>query len=315
MAVAAKAIKQKIKGVGNIRKITRTMEMVSVSKMKKAISAATMVKAYTATALEVLSHISAKTNSEHIYFKQQTKEETKVDTKEGNKEQVSNTELIIIVSSNKGLCGSYNTNIYRKLSQIVKANTGTGAATNTIELITIGKQAEKIAKRTGLGVHASFTTIPDSPSLADATAILRAALAYYSQQKPKSISIVYTHFIKQMQYKVMQLPLLPLSASSMLENTEAAGAEPGSGKETLFEPSQSIIIDEMVPRLLTATIYGALCDAAASEHSTRMFAMKTASDNAKEMQRILTISYNRARQDAVTQELAEIAAGAGAVAG
>ncbi len=293
MAVAAKAIKQKIKGVGNIRKITRTMEMVSVSKMKKATAAALLVRPYTLAALDVLLHISEKTNSDHVYFKTNS----------------SQKELLILVSSNKGLCGSYNTNLYRKLLQNIKQKNQ-----NTIELITIGKQAEKIAKRTKLTVKASFINIADTPTHDDAKALLKMVLQMYSESEYSYIGILYTHFVKQMDYTPKIRKLFPLDAESIedviaSEKTKSVQLQ----KETIFEPSETAVLEEIVPRLLSAVIFGALCDASASEHSTRMFAMKTASDNAKEIERVLTISYNRARQDAVTQELAEIAAGAGAV--
>ncbi|MEN9852188.1 MAG: F-ATPase gamma subunit [Candidatus Parcubacteria bacterium] len=294
MAVAAKAIKQKIKGVGNIRKITRTMEMVSVSKMKKATFAALLVRSYSLAALNILSHISQKTNSEHSYFKMRE----------------SKTELLILVSSNKGLCGSYNTNLYRKLIQYIKAQEA-----KSIELITIGKQAEKIAKRTGLAIRASFTDITDTPRIEDAESVLQTVLELYNKNEYGYVGILYTHFVKQMNYTPKIRKLFPLDTKSIEEITNSEDQVVIAGqRETIFEPNESTVLEEIVPRLLSAVIFGALCDASASEHSTRMFAMKTASDNAKEIQRILTISYNRARQDAVTQELAEIAAGAGAVA-
>lgn len=294
MAVAAKAIKQKIKGVGNIRKITRTMEMVSVSKMKKATSAALLVRSYSVAALNVLSHISQKTNSEHMYFK----------TRSGN------AQLLILVSSNKGLCGSYNTNLYRKLIHNIKAQGG-----QQIELITIGKQAEKIAKRTGLTIRASFTDIADTPRMEDAESLLRTVLELCNKNEYSYAGILYTHFVKQMNYTPKIRKLFPLDAKSIEDITSGEDQVQAIGqRETIFEPNEGAVLEEIVPRLLSAVIFGALCDASASEHSTRMFAMKTASDNAKEIQRVLTISYNRARQDAVTQELAEIAAGAGAVA-
>jgi F-type H+-transporting ATPase subunit gamma len=293
MAVAAKAIKQKIKGVGNIRKITRTMEMVSVSKMKKATAAAILVRTYAIAALRVLAHISKNTNNEHLYFK----------TYDVQK------ELIILVSSNKGLCGSYNTNLYRKLVQNIKQKND-----KQIELITIGKQAEKIAKRTGLTVKASFTDIADTPRIEDAESLLQMVLGMYKKGEYSYVGILYTHFIKQMNYLPKNRKLFPLDTESIEDILLGEHLDKKLfQKETIFEPSETVVLEEIVPRLLTAIIYGSLCDASASEHSTRMFAMKTASDNAKEIQRLLTISYNRARQDAVTQELAEIAAGAGAV--
>jgi F-type H+-transporting ATPase subunit gamma len=293
MAVQAKAIKQKIKGVGNIRKITRTMEMVSVSKMKKASSAALVVRSYAKAAEKVIVHIGSKQASEHRYFKTNN----------------SPKNLYIICSSNKGLCGSYNTNIYRKLSKTLS-----GQDMSEIDFITIGKQSEKIAKRLGGKVIASFTEIGDTPDMALAANVFSIANDVFKNEEYSKVSFVYTHFIKQMSYEPTIAQLFPFSSEMVQEILPLEGSD-NLNKETVFEPSESAVLEEIVPSLIEALIFAGLTDASASEHSSRMFAMKTASDNAKEMQRILTISYNRARQDAVTQELAEIAAGAGAVAG
>jgi F-type H+-transporting ATPase subunit gamma len=292
MAVQAKAIKQKIKGVGNIRKITRTMEMVSVSKMKKASTAALLVRSYAMAAQRIITHIGQKQASEHVYFKT----------------NATDKKLYIICSSNKGLCGSYNTNIYRKLSKSLASKDIT-----KIDFLTIGKQSEKIAKRLGGKVVASFTEIGDTPDMTLAENVFSIANTTFRKEEYGSVYFVYTHFVKQMNYEPTILKLFPFS--SQVLSSIALEEEPTLNvtKETVFEPSEASVLEEIVPSLVEALIFSGLTDASASEHSSRMFAMKTASDNAKEMQRLLTISYNRARQDAVTQELAEIAAGAGAV--
>ena len=268
------------------------MEMVSVSKMKKAGSAALLVRSYSIAAKRIITHIGQKKASEHVYFKT-------------NKSQ---RQLIIICSSNKGLCGSYNTNIYRKLSRDLASKD-----MSTVDFVTVGKQSEKIAKRLGGKVLASFTEIGDTPDMALAENIFSIANSKFKDEECSSVLFVYTHFVKQMSYEPKIMQLFPFS----LENLENTETENDSGKEfikeTIFEPNEASILEEIVPSLVEALIFSGLTDASASEHSSRMFAMKTASDNAKEMEKLLTISYNRARQDAVTQELAEIAAGAGAV--
>ena len=292
MAVQAKAIKQKIKGVGNIRKITRTMEMVSVSKMKKAGAAALLVRSYAIAAERVIAHIGKKSVSEHRYFKSNS-----------NKK-----ELYIICSSNKGLCGSYNTNIYRKLSRTLS-----GSDRTEIDFVTVGKQSEKIAKRLGGKVIASFTEIGDTPDMLLAENVFGVVNSTFNNEEYGSVYFVYTHFVKQMTYEPTILKLFPFSNETLGSMTQEEPNRVATQKETVFEPNEASILEEIVPSLVEALIFSGLTDASASEHSSRMFAMKTASDNAKEMQRVLTFSYNRARQDAVTQELAEIAAGAGAV--
>ena len=288
MALQAKAIKQKIKGVTNIGKITRTMEMVSVAKMKKATAAAFLVKPYSEKSIDILSHISEKTISDNIYFKTDLK-----------KEKI----LFIIVSSNKGLAGSFNTNIYKKILNELKEES---FINKHIDLVCVGKQSEKIAKRIQRKIIASFIEITDTPTYDEASQIFGLVLNKYNLEDYKEVHLFYTKFIKSMTYEISRTKLLPISKTT--KDVIISEHNNKYKKETLFEPNAEEIINTIVPRLITGFLYSALCDSSASEHSSRMFAMKTASDNAKEIKKNLTISYNRARQDAVTQELAEIAA-------
>jgi F-type H+-transporting ATPase subunit gamma len=287
MALQAKAIKQKIKGVGNIKKITRTMEMVSVSKMKKSTTSAALIQEYSDSLTRVLAHVSKKVRSDSTFF---------------NVSQNATRELIVIVSSNKGLAGSYNTNIYKKLLTHIQK---TQVQTDNIDVVTIGKQAEKIAKRLRLNIVLSYIHISDSPKTEEGEEVWAGIFTMWKKGVYSYLNVISTHFIKPGVFSPEVTTLLPVT--NIFETHEVT--EKGYFKDTIFEPSQGEIINTVVPRLLGVKMYSLLVFAAASEHSSRMFAMKTASDNAAELQRVLTISYNKARQDAVTQELAEIAAG------
>ena len=287
MAVQAKVIKQKIKGVGNIRKITRTMEMASVSKMKKATSHALSLREYRFESESLVQNLLKKTETQTLYSK---------------KKKEINKKLIILVGSNKGLCGSYNTNIYRALSKKVKEEKA------TLEIITVGKQAEKIARRLELGVTASFVEWGDVISFEDTQPLIDIVLKSFASDKYDSVEILYTEYIKAMNYRVNSKSLLPI------ENLVSGDLEIIKKIQTdiVVEPNESEVLSVIVPRVIHAVVHSSILESFASEHSSRMFAMNTATENAKEMLRTLTITYNRARQDAVTQELAEIAAGAGA---
>jgi F-type H+-transporting ATPase subunit gamma len=287
MALQAKVIKQKIKGVGNIRKITRTMEMVSVSKMKKAVASAFLLREYASKTLALAEHLIDKLETSHPLIQENI---------------TSSKKLIIIIGSNKGLCGSYNTNIYRELVKNFRNQ-------NNIDVITVGKQAEKIAKRMSMPVVASFVEWGDSPIFEDTKVLSDIVINLYQKGEYQTVQIVYTEYIKAMSYKTVLRQVLPF----VNKNLENILHEEHENQEifidTVIEPSHEVVLETIAPRVLQTLIHSAVLESLASEHSSRMFAMNTATENAKEMLRVLNISYNRARQDAVTQELAEIAAG------
>ncbi len=288
MALQTKAIKQKIKSVGNIKKITRTMEMVSVSKMKRATSSAISLSPFAREADDLLNHLPNLKGVEHKYF----------DTpKEAKK------ELLIIISSNKGLCGSYNTNIYRSLSKYIKQKDGV-----TFEAIAIGKQSEKIAKRLNIKIISSFIHFTEKSIYEDTEVIPQIFLKEFESGDYLSVSIFYTKFLKAMTFETAIKKILPL------EDKREGEIQKNSSLYAV-EPSVNEVFDFIIKRFLHTTLHSSLSESLASEHSARMLAMKTATDNASDMLKDLKIYYNRARQDAVTQEISEIAAGASAITG
>lgn len=275
-----KVIKQKIKSVGGIKKITKTMEMVSAAKMKKAIDSAIVLRPFYTEAQNILHTISFDPLVSHPFIKHNG----------------SNTELVIIVASNKGLCGGYNTNVYRKLIEKYPEE-----RRNTIKVIAVGKFAEKIAKRLNLEVLASFT----SPlfSNKDARALTKIVITEYLNKNVGSVRILYTHFTSGSIFTPTYTPLLPF-----IPDTHHKAHH----HNTLYtyEPGQGEVLTAVIPILTENIIFGAVLESYASEHSARMFAMKNATDSAKELQDNLKLYFNRARQAAVTQEISEIVSGA-----
>ncbi len=274
-----KAIKQKIKSVGGIKKITKTMEMVSAAKMKKAIDSAVLLRPFHSEAQNILKNISFDPLISHPLIKHNDVEE----------------ELLIIVASNKGLCGGYNTNVYRKLIEEYTDN-----RRKNLKVIAVGKFAEKIAKRLGLEVKASFIT--PTFSQGEARVLTKMIIEWYLNKEVGAVKILYTHFTSATIFTPTYVPLLPFESEVDIHNT----------KETLYtyEPGQGEVLTSIIPMMIHNIIYGVILEAYASEHSARMFAMKNATDSAGELQDNLKLYFNRARQAAVTQEISEIVSGA-----
>ncbi len=278
-----KIIKQKIKSVGSIKKITKTMEMVSAAKMKKAIDNALLLRPFHEEAQHVLEDISLDSFVRH-------------DLLQHNGVQ---GEVVIIIASNKGLCGSYNVNVYRKLLDAY-----TVEERKNLRVIAFGKYSEKVAKKLHVETLASFNHSVLTSQDAHATATM--IIDWYKEKKIGTVRVLYTHFTSASIFTPTLLQLLPFSS----EGQPDASGEP----RYLYEPDQETVLSSIIPMMLHNIIYGAVLESYASEHSARMFAMKSATDNASELQDELKLYYNRARQERVTQEIAEITSGAMALA-
>lgn len=276
-----KIIKEKIKSVGNIKKITKTMEMVSAAKMKKAIDSALLLRPFREEAEKVLSDISQDSLSRHELIM----------------DNGSPYELMIILASNKGLCGSYNINIYRKFISLYDEE-----KRKHLKVIVIGKYGEKIAKKLHLEVLASFNH--KVTTSVDAHAITTMIVNWYKEKTIGKVSMLYTYFASSMLFTPHAVQLLPFKTIS-----KDLVPHPKELRYT-YEPDESSVLSAIIPIMLHNIIHGAILESYASEHSARMFAMKSATDNAKEIQDELKLFYNRARQSAVTREIAEITSGA-----
>ncbi len=276
-----KIIKQKIKSVGNIKKITRTMEMVSAAKMKKAIDNAHALRPFHEEAQVVLEDLSLDSSNS-------IRHELLVHNGVLG-------EVLIIVASNKGLCGSYNMNIYRKLLEAYSES-----ERKNLRVIAFGKYSEKVAKKLHLETLASFVHPVLSSEDAHATATM--VIDWYKEKKIGTVRVLYTHFTSGSAFTPTLLQLLPFSSEGKPETHN----EP----RYIYEPDQESVLSTIIPMMLHNIIYGAVLESYASEHSARMFAMKSATDNASDLQDDLKLYYNRARQEKVTQEIAEITSGA-----
>lgn len=294
MASGSKFIKQKIKSVGNIKKITRTMEMVSVAKMRRAVERSRRSQRFTMHAYEILAVASREQHIQHPLM-----ESPKGATK----------HLVVIIGSNKGLAGGYNINLAKKLRAVL-------LDTPDCEVIAIGKQAERIARRFQCPIVASFTDFSETPQVEQVRSLKALIRDEYMKGEYAQVSVITTFFAKAMQYEATVVPLLPLSKDLqhfLPPETRQRVAERGHSALYLYEPTINRLAAVVLPKLLLSLLYQMLLEAAAAEHSSRMVAMKNASDNATSLMDDLVLSFNKARQAAITQELSEIVGGANAL--
>lgn len=300
MPLQTKAIKQKIKSVGNIKKITKTMEMVSVSKMKKAVEKALASRMYSRFALELLVNLSKDKNVTNRLM-----EAGKTDK-----------ELIVVIASNKGLCGGYHSNLLRALTAYIKKEESRG---KEMKAITIGKYAEKICQKVGIPLFASFNTFSEISDIEQTRELSDHVINEYIVGNYASVKILYTEFLKSTTYKPVVRELFPISAETVKNLIEIKDEKVDISKENnvfidyKFEPDLETILEGILPGLVEVVVYQTLAEAFASEHSARMFAMKNAGDAATTILDDLMLSYNHARQDGITRELSEIVAGAEAL--
>ena len=299
MPLQTKAIKQKIKSVGNIKKITKTMEMVSVSKMKRSVAKVLASRAYSRYALELLINLS------------KDKEVTNQLMVPGK----GNKELIIFIAGNTGLCGGYHSNLTRALSLYLKKETSRG---KEIKAITIGKYAERICKKLGVLLFASFITFSEHSEITQTKELSDLVVAEYKKGDYSSVKILYTEYLKSTTYKPVMRELFPISVETVknvveIEEDLDTETQEKTFVDYKFEPDLETILENVLPGLVDVVVYQTLAEAYASEHSARMFAMKNAGDSATTILEGLMLSYNHARQDGITRELSEIVAGAEAL--
>jgi F-type H+-transporting ATPase subunit gamma len=284
-------IKQRIGSVKSTKQLTKALQLVAASKLRRAQDAAVGPRAYAALARNILArlrHVAGGESEFHLF-----------------EERPIKNRLLIVVTSDMGKAGAYNSNVIRRMIQELK---GDRAASIGTSVIVIGRQAANAAGRiAGLDVRAVYSGLPDKPDANTLRPILTTATGLFAAGEMDAVDLIYTKFVSTVVQEIQVKRLLP--AGLDLETSEEA-------KEDLdftVEPSAEVLLQSTTLRLLDAQIYQALLEAAASEHSMRMLAMKNATDNASDIVDDLTLEYNNARQAAITQELAEISGGAEAM--
>jgi F-type H+-transporting ATPase subunit gamma len=293
---STREIRRRIRSVGNMQQITRAMEMVSAAKMRKAQQRVTASRPYSEQLRQIMSDLAT----------QQPDPEQEAQFPLLQKRPVRNVELIV-VTPDRGLTGALNTNILRRGSRFILEETPSsdGGGRAQVQVIAVGKKARDYFVRTRQNVVAEFIGIGDNVTLDAVRPIADIAIDEFASGKVDAVYVVYSKFINTLVQRPEVMRILPV---------EPPEAQEGYS-DYIFEPSPEAVLNELLPRYVEVQLYQAILEGTASEHSARMVAMRSASDNAKEIQQELTLSYNKARQAQITREVSEIAAGANAMAG
>jgi len=280
MAANTRDIRRRIKSVKNTAQITKAMQMVAASKMRKAQQLAIDGRPYAT----LLNRISAALNEVTL-----TETHPLLDQREVKK------ELVIIVSTDKGLCGALNTNLLREAAKFDPEKT---------VFITAGRKGAQWAVRSKRNILADFQ-MKDTPSFLETKAISKLAIEQFLSGAVDKVSVLVTRFVNTLTQEPIVIPLLPVTAGPANEKLIEQGQEKG-GIDAIFEPNADAVLDALLPYYAHFAVFRALVEARAAEHSARMVAMKSATDNAKQLIKDLTLEYNKVRQAAITTELLEI---------
>ncbi|MEM5296971.1 F0F1 ATP synthase subunit gamma [Burkholderia sp. JPY481] len=290
-----KEIRGKIKSVQNTRKITKAMEMVAASKMRRAQERMRAARPYADKVRDIAAHMS-RANPEYRHPFMVSNEGAKA-------------AGIILVTTDKGLCGGMNTNVLRASLQKFKELESQG---KTIEATAIGSKGLGFLNRLQAKVVSNVVQLGDTPHLEKLIGAVKVQLDLFSEGKISAVYLAYTRFVNTMKQEPVIEQLLPLSADQF-ERTEEDGTTPSTQWDYIYEPDAQAVVDELLVRYVEALVYQAVAENMASEQSARMVAMKAASDNAKTVISDLQLVYNKSRQAAITKELSEIVGGAAAV--
>ncbi|MGM7703067.1 F0F1 ATP synthase subunit gamma [Pseudalkalibacillus sp. Hm43] len=279
-------IKTRINSTKKTKQITKAMEMVSAAKLNQAENNAKSFVPYMDKIQEVVSGIaSGSSNARHPMLQSRPVKKTGY----------------LVITSDRGLAGPYNSNVLRHVFRTIKER---HKSTDEYTIIVVGKVGLSFFKNRNMPVLDSIVGIDDQPEFAEIKSIASEAVKRFADEEYDELYMYYNHYVSAIQQDLTEKKLLPLS--------DIAGEEKAKSSYE-YEPSEEEILEELLPQYAESLIYGALLDAKASEHASRMTAMKSATDNADDIIGSLTLSYNRARQAAITQEITEIVGGAAAL--
>jgi F-type H+-transporting ATPase subunit gamma len=281
---STQVLKSRIRSVKNTKQITKAMQLVAASKMRRAQEATKASAPYTLAARQLLTALSGHTSvARHPLF---VKREVK-------------TRLLIVIASDKGLAGAYNSNVVKVYTEQLRLDDKQGVKNTTIA---IGRKAAQfVARIKDTQVLGAYQDLPDRPDGRELRAILDSARVKFTSGEVDAVDVIYTDYVSSMTQTPTILRVLPAGF--------VPADEPGVASDVTYEPSTEEVLDGVAYRLVGAQIFQALLDSRASEHSMRMIAMKNATDNASDLADDLTLEMNKARQNAITQELAEISGG------
>ncbi|MDD4587832.1 MAG: ATP synthase F1 subunit gamma [Heliobacteriaceae bacterium] len=281
-------IKRRIRSIKSTQQITKAMKMVAAAKLRRAQESVIQARPYAARIQDVLGRLSQGAAGVKNPL---------LEKREGNKVGY------IIVTADRGLCGGYNGNLIRMVNNTIRGQ-------SDVSVVCIGRKSRDFFRRIGVKIEAEFLGIGDLVTYAQAEGIANKVVQMYADGVFDEVRLVFTEFISPLTQRPRDMKLLPIEpVTSKEEQTEAQAVQP----LYIYEPSAEDVLNVLLPKYVNTLIYRALLEAKASEHGARMTAMSSATDNAAEMIDKLTLSFNRARQAAITKEIAEVVGGAAAL--
>lgn len=286
-------LRRRVKSVKNTQKITRAMQMVAASKMKRAISNALAGRPYAEELAKLVENLLLRAGDDkldHPFF-----------LRRENPKKIA----FFTFTADRGLCGAFNSNIIR---YVIKQELAPGQEKI---LICVGRKGMQFFKNfSAVRVEAEFEGLTDKPKFLDTVGITRVAIDGFLSGEFDEVRLVYSHFVNSITQRITKKTLLPFIATEHTKETQ----ETATKTDYLFEPNPKVVLDRLLPRYLETQVWQSLLESNASEHSARMVAMKSATDNAKELISTLTLEMNKARQTQITKEISEIVGGAEALA-
>ena len=293
MSGALKEVRNRIKSVQSTQQITKAMKMVSAAKLRRAQDAITQMRPYAQKLQEMLSNIVSNSDGEVSMALAAERPVEKV--------------LIIVVTSDRGLCGGYNSNLIKLSKQIIKDKYAAQAAKGNVQILPIGKKAYEHFNKNGFSCVNQYWNLFTGLSFERVQTAAKYAMDAFAAKEVDAVELVYSEFKNAATQQYIAEAFLPVQKVSNTQSVKKA--------DFIYEPGKEVLIAELMPKILNTQLFKAVLDGNASEHGARMTAMDKASDNANELLKSLKISYNRARQAAITTELSEIVSGAAALQG
>src|SRR5690242_17051953 len=292
---SAREMRLRIKSVKNISQVTRALEAVSAAKVRKAIQALTATRSYATKAWQVLRHITNQPGTGNLHPLLMARTNPK-------------NALVIVITADRGLAGAYNTNVIRYVLQRFDKYP------LPVKYITVGRKGRDLLLRMGKPVIADFSNLPSAPKFSAVSAIGRLVVDDFIKGELDEVFLIYTDFVSMARQVATLKKLLPLEIENAEQLVQEFEPHTGTTAAYEFEPDQKEILDEMIPRFTALQIYQAVLESQASEHAARMVAMRSATDNAKELVGALQLAYNKVRQQAITNDILDIVGGAEALA-
>jgi F-type H+-transporting ATPase subunit gamma len=290
----AREVRLRIRSVKNIAQVTRALQAVSASKVRKAMSAMLQTRPYATKAWQVLTHIANQPGRATLHPLLTPRAEDR-------------NELVVLITGDRGLAGAYNSNIVRfALNRFNQSSV-------PVSYLAIGRKGRDMLFRRRKKVIAEFSNLPAAPSFADVSAIGRLAVDEFLSGKVDRVYLVYTDFINMVRQVPTIKQLLPLEFGQAEGRVAAFETTKIVHATYIYEPGETEILDEIVPRFTALQVYQAVMESLASEHAARMVAMKNATDSATEMAGALQLEYNKARQQGITSEILDIVGGSEAL--